>query len=59
VAGGRVYGVCVGRYGAVEEGVLDKLVDSCNADIRQMLNLLQIWQPKDGAPALTTDGVNT
>ena len=33
----------------VDEATLSKIAESCNADIRQMLNLLQIWQPADSA----------
>ena len=43
-------------YAQVDEAVFDKLVDACNADIRQMLNLLQIWQPQASAGGLTADG---
>ena len=38
---------------AVDEATLDKIAQACNADIRQMLNLLQIWRPKEGSPALS------
>ena len=44
-------------YVGIDETILDKLVEACNADIRQMLNLLQIWRPKEGAAALTAQGV--
>jgi len=44
-------------YHGVDDAILDKLVEACNADIRQMLNLLQIWRPKEGAAALTSAGV--
>ena len=43
-------------YANVDEAVLERLADSCNSDIRQMLNLLQIWRPRDGS-ALTAGGV--
>ena len=41
----------------VEEGTLMRLAESCNADIRQMLNLLQIWRPRDGS-ALTAKPIS-
>ena len=44
-------------YHDVDEAVLDKLAESCNADIRQMLNLLQIWRPRDGAAKLDGETV--
>jgi replication factor C subunit 1 len=44
---------------AADDVVLDKLVEACNADIRQMLNLLQIWRPTDGAARLTGAQVST
>ena len=35
----------------LEDGTLEKIAESCNSDIRQMLNLLQIWRPAAGVGA--------
>ena len=35
----------------LDDATLDKIAESCNADIRQMLNLLQIWRPASGSPS--------
>ena len=45
-----------GREGyAVDDATLEKVAEACNADIRQMLNLLQIWRPQ--GQSLTAEGV--
>ena len=33
----------------VDDATLERVAGACNADIRQMLNLLQMWQPKDSS----------
>jgi len=32
---------------SVDDATLEKLAESCNSDIRQVLNMLQIWRPRN------------
>ena len=32
----------------IDEATMNRIAQSCNADIRQMLNLLQMWRPEGG-----------
>ena len=41
----------------VDESTLSRIAQSCNADIRQMLNLLQMWRP-EGGQQLSAGDVN-
>eukprot|EP00966_Prymnesium_polylepis_P135541 3133198-Prymnesium_polylepis.1 len=42
----------------VDDATLNRIAQSCNADIRQTLNVLQMWRP-EGAQQLSTADVNT
>ena len=33
----------------VDDATLEKLAESCNSDIRQVLNMLQIWRPRSAS----------
>ena len=41
----------------IEDATLNRIAQSCNADIRQMLNLLQMWRPK-GSQQLSAGDVS-
>ena len=34
---------------SVDDSTLEKLAESCNSDIRQVLNMLQIWRPRNAS----------
>ena len=44
---------------SLDDATLERIAEACNADIRQMLNLLQIWRPHGSGPALSAAGVTS
>lgn len=43
---------------AVDEASLNRIATACNSDVRQMLNILQIWQPEGGKKLSSEDVTN-